>query len=104
MPDTERYRQWVALLAASDRVLVQLAGLAVLAVVGWELLRRVREPWHSRLRLLYLAGGLGVLTTALRGQFNTLLLMSVAAAFSVGAVILRAVWKANTRPIETKGQ
>ena len=104
MPDTERYREWMALLAASDRVLVQLVGLAVLAVVGWELLRRVRGPWHGRLRLLYLAGGLGVLTTALRGQFNTLLLMSLAALFSVAAVVLRAAWKRTARPVETKGQ
>ena len=106
MPDTERYRAWVAMLAASDRVLVQLVGLAVLAVVGWELLRRVRAPWQDRLRLLYLAAGVGTLLTALRGQVSTLVLIALAAQIGVGAIAARAVWQMWQRrnSSETKGE
>jgi len=91
MPDTERYRQWVERLAASDRVLVQLVALAALAVLAWELLRRLPEPWRARLRLLYLAGALGTALTAERGLVNTWVLMIGAAVLSAAAVIVGAM-------------
>lgn len=92
MPDTDRYREWAALLAASDAVLLQIIGLAVLAVAGWELLRRAPEPWRGHARRLYLALGLGTLLTALTGQVNTWLLAGVAALFGAGAMTARALW------------
>lgn len=108
MPDTERTRQWLTLLARSDAVLVQLVGLAFAAVLAWELLRRLPEPWRGRGRQLYLAVGIGVLLTALRGQVSTPLLVVVAAVIGAGAVLGRALWDSLRRRtaglVETKGQ
>ena len=91
MPDTDRYRQWVALLAASDRVLVQLVAIAAGAVLAWELLRRLPQPWQGRARLLYLAVGLGTLLTALRGQLSWLALVVLAACIGAGAMLTRGI-------------
>ncbi len=87
--DTDRYRQWVAMLGASDRVLVQLAGLALVAVFVWRRLSTLPEPWRGRARLLYVSAALGFLLLQVVTTRGTLLVMLTVLAVSVTA---RSVW------------
>lgn len=107
MPDTERYRQWLALLSASDGVLLQIIGLAVVAALGWEWLRGRPEPWRARLRLAYGALGLATLLTALTGQIHSAVLIAAGAVIGAGAMSARAFVEHRRRrtagPSETKG-
>lgn len=91
MLDTDRYRRWVSMLAASDRVLEQLFWIAAAAVLVWEVARRLPEPWRGRARLVYGALGLGVLLTTTAGEVTTGALVLAAAVFGVVAVVTNAV-------------
>lgn len=108
MPDTERYRRWVEMMTASDAVLLQLVALAVIAVLVWEAVRGLSEPWRGRLRLLYLAFGVGALMTALRGTVSTLILVVAAGVVGASAALARSLWvylrRPEAGPVETKGQ
>jgi hypothetical protein len=68
--NTARWAAWVAMLKQSDATLVQLATMAAAAVLIWESLRRVAEPWQGRLRSAYLLGLLILFVYLLGGQMD----------------------------------
>jgi len=89
MPDTERYRQWLAMQQGSDRVLVQLVLIAASAVFVWDYLRTLREPWRARLRTGYMAVALAFLLTQLvRDWTGATVFVGICAALIAG----RALW------------
>lgn len=95
MPDTDRYRQWAAMLSASDAVLVQLAGLSLVALIVWARLGTLPEPWRGAARTVYMAGALGYLLVQIVTTRGTLLVLLSVLAVSV---VARAVW-ANRRRV-----
>lgn len=57
---TDRYARWLQILAVSDAALVQLLVVALIVVALWEIVRRLPQPWQSRLQVVALAEGLAV--------------------------------------------
>jgi len=56
---TEKYTAYLAMLATRDQALMMLGALALLVVLAWELIGSlVPDPWGSRLRRVYLVGGM----------------------------------------------
>lgn len=104
MLDTERYRRWVATLAASDAVLVQLALIALASVFVWERLRSMPEPARGYLRLMYAAVALGYLMLQLVTTRGALYLFLGALALSI---VARVIWTRRQRrlvSLATKGK
>jgi CDP-diglyceride synthetase len=97
MPDTERYRRWLAMLAASDAVLLQLVTLAAAGVLAWEWIRRSPAGWRPRLRRAYLLFTAGVCLVTLAGQsFDVAgtIYFFVSLGLTVGAVLsVATVWR-----------
>jgi len=101
MPDTERYREWAAMVAASDNVLVQLVLIAAAAVFAWERLRSLPAPWRDGLRLIYMAAALGfLLVQVVTTRGLALALLALVGLSAVG----RAVWDYRTKHLDAKGQ
>lgn len=92
--DTDRYRRWVTMLTASETVLVQLALLALAAVIAWERLRSLPEPLRGWLRLLLMAAALGFLMVQL---VTTRGMLIVFVSVLVVSVVARAVWAYRRR-------
>lgn len=69
MPDTDRWRNWLAMLNASDNIVFQIFTMAASAVVLWEFLRRlpIPEPGRGYVLLAYLAGSLGLYVYVVTG-------------------------------------
>jgi len=85
------------MLKVSDANLVQLATMAAAAVLIWESMRRVPEPWRERARSAYLVGLLIAFLYLIGGQMDT-------TAYTVGVAIVMfvvggslAVWAAQRR-------
>lgn len=81
----------------SDALLTQLATMAVLAVLIWEALRQVPEPWQGRARSAYLLG-LMVLYLVLIGGFMETLAYTIAVTvvmFVIGGAL--GVWLVTRR-------
>lgn len=86
------------MLKASDAALVQLATMAAAAVLIWEQLRRVPEPWQSRARSAYLFG-LSIVFFYFTGasmQANSLTIILFVAMFVVGGGL--AAWLGSRKP------
>jgi len=70
MPNTERWTKWIVMLKESDSIIVSLATMAALAVLVWEMLRRVPEPWRDRLRSVCLLAMLIIYIYLMGGAFD----------------------------------
>lgn len=57
---TDRYTRWLQILAVSDAALVQLLVVALIVVALWEIVRRLPQPWQSRLQVVALGEALVV--------------------------------------------
>ena len=97
MVDTERYRLWLLMLAASDAVLLQLVTLAAAGVLAWEWIRRSPAAWRPRLRRAYLIFTAGVCLVTLAGQpldvASSLTFFSIVGLIAGAAVAIVAVWR-----------
>jgi len=103
--NTARWATWVAMLKESDSTLVQLATMAAAAVLIWESLGRVPEPWQERARSAYLLVLLILFVYLIGGQMNPIgFFVSIAIVFFVAGGSL-AVWQVfhKAAPVETAG-
>lgn len=101
--ETERYRQWAAMLAASDQTLVQLALLSVAAVFMWERLATLPAPWRGRARLAYAALALGFLLVQLVTTRGALVAMLSVCVLSALAHAVYSRWRRRLMEGVTNG-
>jgi len=95
--NTARWAAWVAMLKQSDSTLVQLATMAAAAVLIWESLGRVAEPWQERVRSAYLLGLLILFAYLLGGQMDAVgffVALSIVLFVAGGSL---AVWQVQRR-------
>lgn len=94
------------MLQASDLVLVQLVTLAACAVLVWERIRQLPEPWRGRVRSLYLVSALLFVLTALAGRIGLPALagLLVLAGVIVGGLAVNWRRRKAGHSIQSKGQ
>jgi len=88
------------MLKQSDAALVQLATMAAAAVLIWEQLRRVPEPWQGRARSAYLFGLslVFVYFTGASMEANSLVMVLFVLTFVVGGSL--AIWLGLRKPAQ----
>jgi hypothetical protein len=82
--DTSRWTAWVALMAQSDALLVQLATMAMAAALYWEASRRLPQPRRGRVRDFFLVLLLG-LYLYLMSSYSMPLAVAVGVGFGAWA-------------------
>jgi len=51
---SDRFEAWTNLLAQRDAALASLAGLALMAVINWHILRWMPDDWRTKFEPAYL--------------------------------------------------
>jgi len=51
---SDRFEAWTTLLAQRDAALASLAGLALMAVINWHILRWMPDDWRTKFEPVYL--------------------------------------------------
>ena len=85
---TQRWQAWMAMLHRSDAALIQLATMAVAAVLIWESTSQVPERWRELSRSAYLFGLLILFAYFMGGSMFAWAMFVV--MFAVGGAL--AVW------------
>ena len=99
MIPTDRYTQWIALLAASDANLVALAALAIGAVIVWRLIGRAPAPWSARLALSFQVASAGLVLELVSGLHPTpVYLVLLGFALLTAGTVLRYYGVGRTQP------
>jgi hypothetical protein len=62
---SDRFEAWTNLLAQRDAALASLAGLALMAVINWHILRWMPNDWRAKFEPVYLVGMVMILYVTL---------------------------------------
>jgi len=60
-----RFEEWTRLLAQRDAALASIAGLALLAVINWHILRWLPADWRAKFEPVYLVAMVVILYVTL---------------------------------------